>query len=597
MPPKLSRAAEAKRAAKRRREMELDLERDSDDELASKPATVAQAVPQGPSPISVLPVEVLAVVLGYHYPHGAVLWVARLVRRKWRDGVGYLLELVAGHAFSPTGVWMAADSRKSNRLMLVTAPRMSPDLFRSIHTVDSGTVRFGDDDLSKLLECFSKCPQNFRNLILCNSERLTDASIKPLSVQAPWLETLDLSGCRKLKDESLKHLPSMHGLRILRLANTNVTCAGLEKLWSRFGSLETLNLRNSRLNDAGMDAVGSLPNLQELDISLCKAISDKCLSALFRLSKLKSLQLVCNSQLTDDGLKGLNTLTVLEFVDLGCVYTVGVATVSALAQIKTLKHLSLSRCRSVTDTGAKQLSACTQLTHLDLAESRCITDATLAELGRLQNLHSLNLTQCSITDHGITLLATVPLKMLSLDGCYRLTDACLPGLGCLTELQVLNFSNAYNLSGLGFHHLARLEKLRSIYLSHCFALCDAALIELADAVPWLQSLTLNFVKVTDEGAVHLAAMTGLESLTISNCDISDRTVTALSSLPCLQELNLTGSKQITMEGLSSLAKVNSGKRLKVLNLNSCSPLLNSEELKPLAEKIYGLFGTTLQRNT
>ena len=64
---------------------------------------------------------------------------------------------------------------------------------------------------------------------------------------------------------------------------------------------------------------------------------------------------------------------------------------------------------------------------------------------------------------------------------------------------------------------------------------------------------INEPKITDEGLVHLKALTGLQTLNLSHTKVTDNGLVHLKGLTNLRSLNLINTK-VTDEGVENLQK-------------------------------------------
>ena len=161
--------------------------------------------------------------------------------------------------------------------------------------------------------------------------------------------------------------------------------------------LKHLKLRYCCVTNDAMETIGGLSQLESLDIrETC--IDDAGLVHLEQLPRLRKLSLYGLNKVTDRGLRHLRPLVRLELLDL-------------------------SHNRSITDAGLQSIEPLQQVRELDLAFCGNITDAGLVHLEGLPSLEWLNLTETKITDAGITSLAKMKnLRALSVD-LTQMTEA------------------------------------------------------------------------------------------------------------------------------------------------------------------------------
>ena len=122
------------------------------------------------------------------------------------------------------------------------------------------------------------------------------------------LEVLDLRES-KLTDAGLAHVAALANLKWLNLDGVGVTDSGLENL-KNLSSLEKLVLSNTAVTDAGLIHLHGLANLESLDLD-GTTVTDAGLAHLVSLSKLRALSLI-DTAVTDGGLDHLAGLPGLE---------------------------------------------------------------------------------------------------------------------------------------------------------------------------------------------------------------------------------------------------------------------------------------------
>ncbi|MBS0210496.1 MAG: hypothetical protein JSS27_16250 [Planctomycetes bacterium] len=113
-------------------------------------------------------------------------------------------------------------------------------------------------------------------------------------------------------NEQLKQLSTMPGVRVLQIAGSGVTDAGLIYL-KKLGELEELHLVGSEITDAGLAELAEIGTLKRLFI-VSGGISDKGVDALLKMKNLQMLSLPW-AQISAEGWarleKGLPHLTVI----------------------------------------------------------------------------------------------------------------------------------------------------------------------------------------------------------------------------------------------------------------------------------------------
>lgn len=196
------------------------------------------------------------------------------------------------------------------------------------------------------------------------SLQITDRGIEAISRSAT-INRLELADCKKLTDDSLRHIGKMRALRTLGLISAvGITNDGLRHLQS-IPNLYSLNLNGftacglnpmhrsgygewSQFDGAGIQAISTHKNLQQLSLANCVLVTDddlQTISANFRLLNSLNLQGCC--QITTAGvanLQGLQHLTALNLT-----YTqIDDEALILLLRLPRLKMLSISHCHRLT---------------------------------------------------------------------------------------------------------------------------------------------------------------------------------------------------------------------------------------------------------
>lgn len=114
-------------------------------------------------------------------------------------------------------------------------------------------------------------------------------------------------------DQDCTLLSSLHGLRAVNLARTQITSAGLRQVCD-LQSLESLSLSLTHTNDEDLELLLNLVDLRELDLSMTM-ITDRGLVNLSKLPKLQDLSLSACS-ITDDALDELLKIPNLRSLDI-----------------------------------------------------------------------------------------------------------------------------------------------------------------------------------------------------------------------------------------------------------------------------------------
>jgi eukaryotic-like serine/threonine-protein kinase len=135
-------------------------------------------------------------------------------------------------------------------------------------------------------------------------------------------EVYRLSAADSVRDEhltALEYLRAIKGFKALDLSRCKLlTDTGVECVWG-FATLQSLDLSNSLITDAGLGYLKELESLRSLALSNCKRISNFGLSHLTEFTHLRFLDLHGCRRLTDAGIGPLKRLKTLRYLDVrGC---------------------------------------------------------------------------------------------------------------------------------------------------------------------------------------------------------------------------------------------------------------------------------------
>ena len=324
--------------------------------------------------------------------------------------------------------------------------------------------------------------------------------------------------------------------------------------------VQVLSLRKSL-----RELISGIPSLEVLNLSGCYNLTDLAVESAFNreLSSLRELNLSLCKDVSDNSLGKIATnCKNLSSLDLGgCVKVTNTGLLLISWGLKKLSFLNLRSCRQISDhgighlsgldAGGKYTSAPSALRILGLQDCQKLTDDSLKHISiGMPDLKDINLSFCvSVTDTGIKSLAKLPhLESLNLRSCDNVSDI---GVGFLSEdspaaiaVQSLDVSFCSNVSDAGLRHIAAgLPSLRSLLLTTC-AVTDQGIEKLASgkAASSIETLHLGqCVNLTDSGMIAVAEkMKSLTSLDLYGCPkiTSDAVKSIRLNMPQLGNLNL-----------------------------------------------------------
>ncbi|MEZ4489456.1 MAG: serine/threonine-protein kinase [Cyanobacteriota/Melainabacteria group bacterium] len=160
------------------------------------------------------------------------------------------------------------------------------------------------------------------------------------------------------------------------IANINFNGAQFtdQRAFSRLQDLKlsTLTLRNSNVDDTGIETIAKLKYLTDLDIEVCDSLTEKSYETISTLSNLKNLQIA------GDNVKD--------------------SAFAEIAKIKDLNSLTVKLARNVTDDGLKHLSGM-PLQRLRLETNKKVGPGCLATISTLSSLRRLYLIDVPLGKH------------------------------------------------------------------------------------------------------------------------------------------------------------------------------------------------------
>lgn len=342
------------------------------------------------------------------------------------------------------------------------------------------------------------------------------------------------------------HAPDIHTINI---SGTPVDDIALGKL----GSVEGLQLKTfgmtfmGKISDDGMLAmIKALENITYLDMSGSLGLVDDAMSIICRrMPFLKTLKIRQCVMVTCYGMKELSRLKQLEVLDISeCERIRDEGLVEGLCPKRWqdwkehMKELHMGSNSNLTELSTLRITECfPNLTVLDLSSSsNCMTDFIM------------QLINCHLTK----------LHHLNLDGCGKLSDAGINGVGFVCEyFDRYAHSRSKLLRTVKKAHfsISRLTQLRTLKMSGCYHMSDESLKhfqfkELKELViARCPQITINGIRAFTESCP------GIEILDITECkNITDKCVEIITlRLKRLKTLKLICCTQLTKDSMHSVA--------------------------------------------
>jgi hypothetical protein len=483
-------------------------------------------------------------------------WVGelRLVSQHLRLGVACFLEgeLSSVIQGSKDGVWRPArPSHSLHRYILCCAPLMSSSVLDSVKEVDFGNWEDAtDSDTLRVAGVFPLLEK------VKNAKKVSDSVTVAFS-QLRALSAVGLTKCTFLSNSGLTALFRLPQLKTLTLNRCKwVTARVLESL-PFLPTLMELDLSGCpRVDDAAIaTVVARCPELESLDLTCCRRLSEKCAGSLARLCKLRKLILNDCRGIGDRALALLSS------------------------NLLHLETLALSNTRSITDFAVAD-SLLKTLTALNLAYAGQLTETGLKRLFEAKCLRELNFMGCRRKDGLLAGLATLSnLRILSLSPCDELSDVGFQALGRLQGLEELRIYYA-NITDSNIAALLNPQSiptstgpqgyLRKVDFSGCTQLTDLTLRLLSNLVN-LESLSLCWTDAIVDDGFAFAQMHSLHSLNLSNTPVQGPSLVHVARIPGLKSLFLAGCRAVDDESLKAFSEHRS---LEEFLLRSCSKVTN-----------------------
>jgi hypothetical protein len=254
-----------------------------------------------------------------------------------------LPQLASASADTPMEGLTVTDTKRSHSptiasLSTVTTNLTSLDLRGSQGLTDRGLMHFTDLrrlEVAKLDNCHAlvgrgllalSSSHRLHTLSLANCRRITDEAVINIS-HLLSLEALSLGGCRCLTDRSLAAVADLYALRKLDLSQCDL------------------------ISDSGLEQLENLECLEELSLGWCRRITDQGIDILTaqpeRSTTLRILRLA-RCPISDQGVEYLGRLVALEELDLnGCSSVGSTALGKTLEALTHLANLDVSFCPGI----------------------------------------------------------------------------------------------------------------------------------------------------------------------------------------------------------------------------------------------------------
>jgi hypothetical protein len=334
------------------------------------------------------------------------------------------------------------------------------------------------------------------------------------------------------------------------------------------------------IDDSALDSIARLHRLMQLNVDSSPLVTDLGMETISRLTQLRTLRL-SQTSISTAGLSAVRSLLQLEEICLHArpALQISDATAADLGNLPHLRKINFHGTLDLSDAGVSALTAGGMLVELNLRGCGRVTDRSLPMIARLTNLTSLNLSGTSVTDAGLAHLAGLAaLTDLSL-AQTALTPEGLTFLKPLTALRTLDLSGCVGVAPMTVNPLLGMSELRELNLQEAGALSihDARLLS-----QHCRQLTEIRCGLGETGsATELASLEQLCELWVSSAgDLQNQDLAAFQASRSLKTLVVVDAPWLTDEGLDLLRTSPS---LRSIGIAGC-PGLSSKMLAKLARE-------------
>ena len=447
-----------------------------------------------------------------------------------------------------------------------------------------------------LLQILQLCGSTLRSLDISRTN-ITGENLSEYKGTLPCLQNLKLSSSRQLTDKGLLQILQLCGstLRSLDISVTNITGENLSEYKGTLPCLNTLDMSNcEQLTNKGLLQIlqfcGS--TLRSLDIGFTHITGENLSEYKGTLPCLENLNMSDCNQLTDKGLLQLLQLcgSTLRSLVIGVTNITGEYLSKYKGTLPYLENLNMTFCEQLTNKGLLQiLQLCdSKLRSLNIRFTN-ITGENLSEYkGTLLCLESLDMISCQqLTDKGllqILQLCGSTLRSLNIEFTNITGETLSDYKGTLPCLENLNMTSCKQLTDKGLLQILQLcgSRPRSLDIRNTNTTGEY-LSDYKGTLPCLENL--NIKQLTDKGLLKILQLCGstLRSLNISYTNITGENLSEYKgTLLCIENLNMSFCYKLTDRGLLQILKL-CGSTLRSLDIEGTN--ITGENLSEYKETL------------
>mmetsp|Transcript_3546 Transcript_3546/g.5520 ORF Transcript_3546/g.5520 Transcript_3546/m.5520 type:complete len:1201 (+) Transcript_3546:1755-5357(+) len=405
---------------------------------------------------------------------------------------------------------------------------------------------------------------------------VNDDDIQVMSQNLSIAEGFDLSKCVRLTNASLNHIDRMNNVKVLSMNYCPlINDLGLKSIRSLYVKLQIISIEGmSLISDDGFSTiVDKCTKLVQVNVNKCPNITEKTLLPIVKNNPMLSSLQMSGTRLSDESFALVCAAMVqvgsgknMTNMDISLCRDLTDHSIICLAEsCPALRRLNMTGLSRVSDLGVRAVcSNCWYLQNLNLEDIFLLKDDAFwfsatrdgrraANENMLTSLQVLNLTDCSnFTDRGIDGLAERCRKLdeLTLRGCDKLSDQ---GLKFLSDPTHSTASDT-----------PMCDTIHKLNLAYCTGLTGPGILSMLTACATLEDLDLSgLATIATDSFVHSVSRTvpTLQRLTLHKCLLlTDAVLCSLADNLWLEHLDVTGCHKLSDAGLEVLSEACSGLR-------------------------------------
>ncbi|EFC36171.1 leucine rich repeat protein with F-box domain [Naegleria gruberi] len=422
--------------------------------------------------------------------------------------------------------------------------------------------------------------RTLKSLNMSNIHEITHDSFKLIPQLFPNLTALSFEGCSNFTNKCLEHICG----KVHKSEGTVQESSSVKQLRR---NLKKLNLKKTKISDAGVRNLQSLINLEYLNLSENKQLTNHCLKFLKDLKFLSFIAIDGNERMTEDGLSyylgdGITGISISG--------TYMGDNPEHFANFPKLNYWNASNTNIHSlQNNVKNSFAFNNLSVLNLSHCKLLDDNSMKKFFESLNcLCEVNISSTFLDDEAVSglLSSKSTLKILHINNCVHITDLTfehiLPSFNIITELGLRQMKHITYANGWCHLFSADLPKVEKLYLTASFINQRSDQVEqegfkeaFANICKNLKILDLscNLKGIDDENISEaISAMTNLEWIDFSHCDrISSKTVENIAK-HCFRHLTHFAISYCKKVDGASIPLLRSCKSLEVLYLSGINIL-------------------------